>query len=194
MECSVIPTDLSPAPKRHCRLFCRGQSEGLVGGWSHPSKWMGAELLSWRSIFPFVMLQWALLMGRAGRENHRAFFSTLLSNLTHKHWCQGNQWLWPWDARWTAALLLQWPKTRNSKRPLSSPAVVWQKTTQSSPVLFNFAGVLHKPQESKGREFHPDPSCYCCILPGLLWVVHGKLTAGPLLQVGKRLSVKAAAS
>lgn len=131
--------------------------------------------------------------GRGG-ENHRAFLSTLLSNPTHRLWCQGNRWLWPWDARWTAALLLQWQKTRNSKRPLSSPAVLWQKTTQSSPVLFNFAGVLHKPQESKGREFHPDPSCYCCVLPGFLWGVHGKLTAGPPLQAGKRLSVKTAAS
>lgn len=106
----------------------------------------------------------------------------------------GYQWLWPWDERWTAALLLLWPKTSNSKRLLNSPAVLWQKTTQSSPVLFNFAGILHKPQEWKGREFRPDPSCYCCALPGFLWGVHGKLTAGPLLQVGKRLSVKAAAS
>lgn len=46
-------------------------AEDRVKAWwvasaTHQSGW-GQKLLSWRSIFPSVMLQWAVLMGRAGR-------------------------------------------------------------------------------------------------------------------------------
>lgn len=205
-EHSVIPTDPSPAPKRYCchpgGLFCRQQCEGLLGCWSDQGGW-GKELLSWRSVSPLIMLEWEPLMGRAEGETAEPFPSPPPGHPPppppHTLSCgQMKQWPWSWHESWTVVLLLQHPterlKHRKSKRPLNSPAVLWQKTTQPFPVLFSFfAGVLHKPQDSKGREFHPKPCCCRCAPPGSLWGAHGNLTAGPLLQVGKRLSVRAAA-
>lgn len=43
------------------------RTECRPGGW-------GQELLSWRSIFPLLMLEWALLVGRAGRGEPQSLF------------------------------------------------------------------------------------------------------------------------
>lgn len=122
--------------------------------------WVGAGAAELKVYFSSLMLEWALLMGRARRgEPQSLFLHSLEQPFAHSVlWCQGNQWLWPWDERWTAAQLLLWPKSRNSKRPLNSPDVLWQKTTQSSPVLFSFAGVLHKPQDQSGESFIQTPA------------------------------------
>ena len=183
-------------------LFCRGQREGLVGGWSDQDG-QGQKLLSRRSNSALVTLKWALLMGRAERQKPHSLFlhpleQTVCPPPQTLSWGQMKQWLWLWDGSWTMPLLLQCPterlKHRKSKRPLNSPAVLWQKTAQSFPALFSFfAGVLHKPQDSKGREFRPKSCCCChCAPPGSLWGAHGNLTAGPFLQVAKRLSVRVA--
>lgn len=165
--------------------FCRGQSEGLVGGGR--SCWAeGLFFLSYSAVSEHCWWE-----GQGG-ENHRAFFSILLSNPTHTPRVLGLGKPVALTMRWKvdSSTITSVTKNQEQQKTPEFPSCTLAENHTVFPSAFQLCRSSANTTGIKGERVSSRP---LLLLLCSTWLPL-RSEWNTLLQVGKRLSVKAAAS